>query len=156
MQVNELVTLIHSISESGVKHFAYQSGSDSVVISKLDGELSSQAPPIPKAPVLLDAAPVRVDEVEVAADARPDNGDDLFDVTAPYVGTILLNDAKTGEPVVLLGDTVKKGQLLFVIESMKLFIDVTAPVAGKISQICVNSQQAVEYGDVIMRIGMEE
>jgi len=77
-------------------------------------------------------------------------------VAAPCVGIVLLNDAYTGEPFVSVGDTVKEGQLLFVIEAMKLFNDVTAPTSGRITQICVEPQQIVEYGTIVMKIEGED
>ena len=147
MLVNDLVTLIAAISESGVKHFAYLAGSENIVISKRGGgggeiEETGEASGF--------------DMRTTPPPAQPPDVGALYDVTAPNVGTVLLDDAKTGEPLVVVGDTVKKGQLLFVIEAMKLFIDVTAPKSGKIAQICAAQRQTVEFGTVVMRIEPDE
>jgi len=152
MQVNELVTLIETVSVSGVKYFSYHKGSESIVISKRETEFSDYEIKKPSIRTQSEIADVPVE----AAEDQPEVDNTLFDVTAPNVGTVLLNDIKTGEPVVAVGDTVEKGQLLFVIESMKLFIDVAAPISGRIAQICVDSQQAVEFGSVIMKIETDE
>ena len=169
MQVNELVTLISAVSDSGMKHFSYQTDLESIVISNREGEISNCGTEMAvlreKSGHVLQSmkeeqpytqSHMAAMTAEVTAAPQEPGDTSLFCVTAPNVGTVLLNDVKTGEPVVTVGDTVKKGQLLFIIESMKLFIDVAAPVSGKIAQVCVYSQQAVEFGTVIMKIEMEK
>jgi acetyl-CoA carboxylase biotin carboxyl carrier protein len=70
-------------------------------------------------------------------------------VTAPMVGTVYLSPAPGEPPLVRVGDTVSVGQPLMLIEAMKTFNEVKAPLAGKLARIAVESGQPVEYGEVL-------
>jgi acetyl-CoA carboxylase biotin carboxyl carrier protein len=71
-------------------------------------------------------------------------------VTAPVVGTVYVSPEPGAPPFVSVGDTVKKGQTLLVIEAMKTMNPVAAPRAGKVAQILVGDGSPVEYGEVLM------
>jgi acetyl-CoA carboxylase biotin carboxyl carrier protein len=71
-------------------------------------------------------------------------------VTAPVVGTVFVAPEPGAPPFVAVGDTVKKGQTLLIIEAMKTMNPVAAPRAGKVAQILVGDGSPVEYGEVLM------
>lgn len=71
-------------------------------------------------------------------------------VTAPVVGTVYVAPEPSAAPFVAVGDAVKKGQTLFIIEAMKTMNPVPAPRAGKVAQILVEDATPVEYGEVLM------
>jgi len=71
-------------------------------------------------------------------------------VTAPVVGTVYASPEPGAPPFVSVGDTVKKGQTLLIIEAMKTMNPVAAPRAGKVAQILVEDGSPVEYGEVLM------
>lgn len=71
-------------------------------------------------------------------------------VTAPVVGTVYVAPEPSAAPFVAVGDMVKKGQTLFIIEAMKTMNPVPAPRAGKVAQILVEDSTPVEYGEVLM------
>lgn len=129
MQISELIQLVESVSKSEVRQFVYRTEDEFLSINK--------------------TAEIGRDE-KVCVNAEK-NGK-LVDVTAPSVGTVILSDSKTGHRYVELGDKVTKGQLLFVMESMKLFTDVIAPINGKIVQICVDNNQTVDFDTLILKI----
>lgn len=85
------------------------------------------------------------------APAAKGNTDEIS-VTSPLVGVFYAAPAENAEPYVAIGDHVKKGQVLCVVEAMKLMNEVTSEEDGVISEICVTNGQIVEYGTELFRI----
>ncbi len=73
-------------------------------------------------------------------------------VKSPMVGTVYLQAEEGAPKFVKAGDTVNAGQTLLLVEAMKTFNPVTAPRAGKVSQILVDNQQPVEFGEPLVII----
>ena len=73
-------------------------------------------------------------------------------VEAPMVGTFYRASSPTAEPYVRQGDVVKEGQILCIIEAMKLMNEIEAKAAGRIVEILVENAQAVEYGQPLFHI----
>ena len=103
------------------------------------------APALPAAPVHAAAPPV--DSVVVVE--RPGN---MVTIEAPMVGTFFRASAPTAEPYVREGDAVKEGQIVCIIEAMKLMNEIEAKTAGRVAKILVESGQAVEYGQPLFLI----
>lgn len=169
MQVNEFVALIDAVSGNDIQHFEYLTGHEHVTISKRMSDtpgFSGWQPMVGRTEIATNMSPCEADETSMGSPTvantqvgqesnnkqEPETDEALFAVTAPCVGTVMLNQIETGEPIVSVGDAVKNGQLLFVIEAMKLFTDVTAPISGRVAQICVSLRETVEFGTVIMKI----
>ena len=74
-------------------------------------------------------------------------------VSSPLVGVFYAAPAENADPFVSVGDTVKKGDTLCIIEAMKLMNEVRAEQDGVVSKICVTNGQVVEYGTELFRIG---
>ena len=74
-------------------------------------------------------------------------------VRSPLVGVFYAAPAENAEAFVSVGDRVKKGQVLCIIEAMKLMNEITAEADGVIKEICVTNGQVVEYGTELFRIG---
>lgn len=72
--------------------------------------------------------------------------------TSPIVGTFYAASAPDKEPFVTVGKEVHKGDVLYIIESMKVMSEVTSEFDGKIKEICVNNGDSVEFGQPIMII----
>lgn len=77
---------------------------------------------------------------------------DGISVTSPMVGLFYAAPAENAEPYVTLGDQVKKGQTLCIVEAMKLMNEITSECDGVIEKICVANGQMVEYGTELFRI----
>jgi acetyl-CoA carboxylase biotin carboxyl carrier protein len=73
-------------------------------------------------------------------------------VKSPIVGLFYAAPAENAEPYVSLGDSVKKGQTLCIVEAMKLMNEIRAEEDGVITKICVTNGQMVEYGTELFRI----
>lgn len=79
----------------------------------------------------------------------------ILSVTSSIVGVFYAAPAENAAPYVAIGDSVKKGQVLCVVEAMKLMNEITAEEDGVISEICVTNGQVVEYGTELFRIRKE-
>ena len=73
-------------------------------------------------------------------------------LTSPMVGTAYISSEPGGPPFVRVGDTVKAGQTVLIIEAMKVMNPIKAPKAGTVSQILVGDAQPVEFGEVLLII----
>ena len=76
----------------------------------------------------------------------------LKEISSPMVGTFYRRPAVDAEPYVNLGDPIKKGDVLCIIEAMKLMNEIESDFSGKIVEICLEDGQMVEYGEVLFRI----
>lgn len=77
---------------------------------------------------------------------------DYDSVKSPIVGIFYAAPAENAAPYVAIGDRVKRGQTLCIIEAMKLMNEITAEEDGEIAEICVTNGQVVEYGTELFRI----
>lgn len=88
-----------------------------------------------------------------AAESR-DTEDDAC-VASPMIGVFYAAPAENAEPFVSVGDHVKKGDTLCIIEAMKLMNEVRAEQDGVVSKVCVTNGQVVEFGTELFRIGRQ-
>ena len=79
----------------------------------------------------------------------------LVSVCSPMVGVFYAAPAENQPPFVSVGDTVHKGDVLCIIESMKLMNEITSDYDGTVTEICIGNQQVVDYGNVLFRIRKE-
>ena len=88
----------------------------------------------------------------IVADVAPAN---TIAVEAPMVGTFYRASSPTAEPYVKEGDVVKEGQILCIIEAMKLMNEIESKVSGRVVTIAVDNGQAVEYGQPLFLIDLQ-
>jgi acetyl-CoA carboxylase biotin carboxyl carrier protein len=113
---------------------------------RLRVQRSSTAPaPVAPSPSALVAAPV---EAPATIAAPPG----LLSIEAPMVGTFYRAPAPTADPYVAEGDLVKEGQIVGIIEAMKLMNEIEAKTAGRIVKILVANGQPVEYGQPLFLV----
>lgn len=86
-----------------------------------------------------------------AAGEKQESGD-YISVTSPLVGVFYAAPAEDAAPYVSIGDRVKKGQTLCIVEAMKLMNEITAEEDGVIAEICAANNQVVEFGTELFRI----
>ena len=98
----------------------------------------------PAAPV---AAPAAAEAAAVAVVEKK-----YHEVNSPMVGTFYRKPSPDAEFYVNVGDRVKKGDVLCIVEAMKLMNEIEADASGKIVEICLEDAQMVEYGEVMFRI----
>jgi acetyl-CoA carboxylase biotin carboxyl carrier protein len=112
------------------------------------------AAPMAAAPAPMAAAPAAPAAAPAAAAAAPaaapaSKGQD---VKSPMVGTFYASPEPGAKPYVSVGQTVNKGQVLCIIEAMKIMNEIESEVSGKVIEILASDAQPVEYGQVLFRV----
>ena len=100
------------------------------------------------APVATTPMPAAHAETPIAAHKGPPPGA----VPSPMVGTVYVAPEPGKAPFVKVGDTVKEGDTLFIVEAMKTMNPIAAPRSGKVTEICVHDAQPVEFGQTLLVI----
>ena len=105
------------------------------------------------APAAVQGAVITAQETEAAIEAseEPDVQKGKV-VTSPLVGTFYAAPSEDADPYVKVGDTVKKGQVLAIVEAMKLMNEIESEYDGTVEEILVENAQGVEYGQPLFRI----
>ena len=91
------------------------------------------------------------DSEEKAAGTKPAEQEGFL-VKSPLVGTFYAAPAEDAAPYVAVGDTVKKGQTVAIVEAMKLMNDIESDFDGTVAEILVENGEMVEYGQSLFRI----
>lgn len=152
MDLRKLKTLIDLVSESGVAELEITEGEDRVRIVNRNGAAPVQVhQPVTVAQPMPVPVPVPAPEAAPAsAPAAPQQtGTPL---TSPMVGTFYRAPSPGADPFVKVGDTVKKGQVVCIIEAMKLLNEVEADMDGTVKEVCVENGQPVEFGQSLFII----
>ncbi|MEK0084779.1 acetyl-CoA carboxylase biotin carboxyl carrier protein [Benzoatithermus flavus] len=102
--------------------------------------------PTPTAAAPAAMAPAAVESAPAADAAHPGT------ITSPMVGTVYLAPEPSAPPFVKVGDMVKEGQTLLIIEAMKVMNAIRAPRAGRVSRIFATNAAPVEYGEPLLII----
>lgn len=172
---NELKSLLEWVNQSGdIEELSIKYGDIELALSKTPGGLNhlkaapaaapAPAPAAPEAPKAEAPAPAPAEaeaeapapapkeeapKSEVAAPASSGNG---VEVKSPMVGTFYAAPKPGADPFVKVGDTVEVGQVLCIVEVMKLMNNIEAKTAGTVTEILVDNEDAVEHGQTLMVI----
>ena len=141
MTVSEIKELIGALDASGVTSLEYKENDVKLVLAK-GNVIVSEAAAVPAAP----AASPKENNVPAAAT------EEGHVVASPLVGTAYLAPAEDAEVFVKVGDIVKKGQTLAIIEAMKLMNEIESEYDGEVVQIIVENEETVEYGQPLFVI----
>ena len=156
MDLRKLKTLIDLVSESGISELEVTEGEGKVRIVKNAPPVYVQqtagfAPQV-SAPAPSAALPTEGAAAAPAGAAAPAVPQGHI-VTSPMVGTFYRAPSPGADPFTQVGDTVKEGQTICIIEAMKLLNEIESDKAGVIKEILVENGQAVEYGQPLFGIG---
>ncbi|MGB5813287.1 MAG: acetyl-CoA carboxylase biotin carboxyl carrier protein [Polyangiales bacterium] len=135
VDLDQLRELIQLLEDSNLTEIEVEHDDDRIRLRREPG--GSVAPIVAPAPV--------------ASPAVPAEQEGTF-VTSPFVGTFYRSPSPDDDPFVALGDTISPGQVLCIVEAMKLMNEIEAEVPGKVVEILVESGKPVEYGDRLFRI----
>lgn len=141
MDLRKLKTLIDLVSESGVAELEITEGEDRVRIVNNHGAST----PVHGTSTVVLPAEIPAAAMAPAAVAAPEAASGKA-LNSPMVGTFYRAPSPGADPFVQVGDTVKKGQVVAIIEAMKLLNEVEAEEDGVVREICVENGQPVEYG----------
>ncbi|MEA5446055.1 acetyl-CoA carboxylase biotin carboxyl carrier protein [Gammaproteobacteria bacterium AB-CW1] len=156
MDIRKVKRLIELLEESGISEIEITEGEESVRISRHQPNAQPQyyaAPPAPApAPQAAQQSPAPADDGAAADDA----GDDIpagHKVESPMVGTFYRAPSPTSKPFVEVGQQVKEGDTICIVEAMKMMNQIEADKSGTIKAILVENGEPVEYGQPLFVIG---
>ena len=153
MDLRKLKKLIDLVQESGIAELEITEGEEKVKIVKggTAAPAVMVAAPAAVAPALLPAAPAASAAGPAAAEApAPVEG---HVVKAPMVGTFYRSPSPDAKPFVEVGQQIKEGEVICIIEAMKLMNEIDADAAGTVKAILVENGQPVEYGQPLFILG---
>lgn len=143
MEFNNLITLIKTVSDSSLSSFSMTEGNLKISLEKGGSGTVTTVREIKSAP-----AETIVSE-SAGTPAAAETGD--F-VKSPLVGTFYASPSPDAENFVKAGDMVTKGQVLGIIEAMKLMNEIECDFDGQIEEVLVTNEQMVEYGQPLFKI----
>jgi acetyl-CoA carboxylase biotin carboxyl carrier protein len=161
MDIKEIQELVKFVSKSGVSEVELESKGFKITIKtppyKRGGQPEVQivqaapvaAQPVAAAPV---AAPQPVAEAAPAKAETPEDKGNYEEVKSPMIGTFYRSASPEKPPFVGVGDEVKKGDVICIIEAMKLFNEIEAEVSGKIVKVLADDSTPVEYDQPLFLI----
>lgn len=145
MEVKEMKELIAAVSSANVDEFEYENEDFSIRIAKKKAKIATVDAAVAGVPVQTSAIMPEVDA---------DTEEEIFgdEIKAPLVGTFYVAPSEGAEPFVSVGDKVKKGQVIGIVEAMKLMNEVESEYDGTVAAVLVENGEMVEYGQPLMII----
>ena len=171
MKIEQILQLVEAVSESELTEFKYEEDGVKLSLRKTDknkaaGErvvyqapvfatpgsemISAAAPAVPAPAAAASQSAAETSASQPAEEAGEVKGNV---VTSPLVGTFYAAPAEDADPFVKVGDSVKEGQVLAIVEAMKLMNEIESDFTGTVKEILVENGQAVEYGQPLFVIG---
>jgi acetyl-CoA carboxylase biotin carboxyl carrier protein len=150
MDIRKVKKLIELLEESGIAEIEIKEGEESVRISRMP--TGAAVPQFISAPMAAPVAAVANAPAIAAASAHGRRKDDENVVPAPMVGTFYAAATPTAKPFVQVGDEVKVGEVLCIIEAMKMMNQIECDRAGRVTAIMVKNGDPVEFGQPLFVI----
>lgn len=154
MNEDEIRRLVKIVEESGIAGLEVSRWGRKVKISKYPG----QAPPAPMpqvqipAPMPAPVTPLPPAAAPAAAAPTPAASKNLVEIKSPMVGTFYRAPAPDADPYAQVGSAISKGQVLCIIEAMKLMNEIEADFSCRIVEVLVDNGQPVEYNQPLFRV----
>ena len=158
MEVKEIIELMKAMSENGMTGFELEEG-DWKLSMKREKKIvaAAQTPVVMQVPgqgsMIQTADVTAMEQVSGENAEKKISGISEKVITCPLVGTFYSSPAPDAEDYVKVGDTVKKGQVIGIVEAMKLMNEIEADASGVIKAVLVENGQPVEYGQTMFIIG---
>lgn len=145
MDIAQIKKLIQLLNDNNLGEIIVKEGDNKIAIRHRDFQKSGNVVSTVTAPVSAPAStPAPSAAKDTAQEASAPSGN-FQTIKAPMIGTFYRSAGEGKEPFVKVGDKVKKGDVLCIIEAMKLFNEIQSEISGKIVKVMVDNAQAVEY-----------
>ena len=144
MELKQILQLIDAVSESSLDKFEYEENGSKLSLEK------------GKEPVIMTQVAENEEMLQAlkpSAEIQKEQKESTGQIVkSPLVGTFYAAPAEDADPFVRTGDKIKQGQVLAIVEAMKLMNDIESEYEGEIAEIYVENGQSVEYGQPLFRI----
>ena len=157
MQLNDVAHLVKLLDKSSLTEISFSDENSKVVLKKELYRATSVPAGMVSVPVPMavpqgsaGASPASTASQAPSASEKPNSK--LKEVTSPMVGTYYASSTPGSAPLVQVGSAVRPGQVLCIIEAMKIMNEIESDVGGVVDEVCVANEMPVEYGTVLFRI----
>lgn len=145
MNIKDVESLIGLAKENGLAELSYKNKEGTEIkVKMVNGVQTMVSPVVSNAPVASSVAP----------SVKPEKSSDpnLKEITSPFVGTFYRSSSPDADVYVKEGQKVSNGQVLCIVEAMKIMNEIESDFSGEIVEICVENETYVEFGQVLFRI----
>jgi acetyl-CoA carboxylase biotin carboxyl carrier protein len=149
MNYETIMAMMDKMAQTGITKFSYKEGNTEIKIENAPAPVTVATPvPVPAASAVV-TAPAVSTEAPVAEDSN------VKEMASPLIGTFYAAASPDVPPFVKVGDSVRKGQVVGIVEAMKLMNEIECEFDGEIVEILVSNEQTVEYGQPLFKIKVQ-
>ena len=146
MEFENILKLIDSVSASKLDSFVYEQNGTKIRMEKKKQKIQINGTP----DLAMESAAICAEEAVTDTDTGTQKSGKT--ITSPLVGVFYAAPSEDADPFVKVGDPVKKGQVVGIVEAMKLMNGITSDCDGVVREVCVENAEAVEYGQPLFVI----
>ena len=146
MEFENILKLIDSVSASKLDSFVYEQNGTKIRLEKKKQKIQINGTP----DLAMESAAICAKEAVTDTDTGTQKSGKT--ITSPLVGVFYAAPSEDADPFVKVGDPVKKGQVVGIVEAMKLMNEITSDCDGVVREVCVENAEAVEYGQPLFVI----
>lgn len=146
MEFENILKLIDSVSASKLDSFVYEQNGMKIRLEKKKQKIQLNGTP----DLAMKSAAICAEEAVTDTDTGTQKSGKT--ITSPLVGVFYAAPSEDADPFVKVGDPVKKGQVVGIVEAMKLMNEITSDCDGVVREVCVENAEAVEYGQPLFVI----
>ena len=148
-EIDYIEKLAKIIADNELTEISLEDGEQAITIRKDLAEVvtTAVAPAAAPAPVVCQTTVTPAHTIEVEKEAPKGKA-----ITSPMVGTFYAAPSPDAEPFVEVGKTISEGDVVCIVEAMKLMNEIKSECSGKITQICVKNGDPIEFGQVLMYV----
>lgn len=148
-ELDYIEKLVSLVSENDLTELALEDGEKAIVVRKEKEVVTATTVPAQPLPAAVAPAAPVVSSAPVAEAPAAKKG---TPITSPMVGTFYKSATPGAAPFTEVGQSVSNGQVVCIIEAMKLMNEIESEVSGKVIEVCVEDGQPVEFGQVLMYV----
>lgn len=146
MEFENILKLIDSVSASKLDSFVYEQNGTKIRMEKKKQKIQINGTP----DLAMESAAICAEEAMTDTDTGTQKSGKT--ITSPLVGVFYAAPSEDADPFVKVGDPVKKGQVVGIVEAMKLMNEIESEYDGIVEEILVKNEETVEYGQPLFRI----
>lgn len=150
MEMDQIIRLVQEVSNSNLSSFKYEEDNFTIELTKnknVNQEAYQSLEELKKADLTKEDSSTGVDNLD-----KEDEDNDKFTIKSPIVGTFYASSSEDGDPYIQVGDRIKKGQIIAIVEAMKIMNEIESTVDGVVEEILVENQDIVEYGQALVLV----